>query len=297
LPRSTSFNFIVNRYQQLSLVNEIAKIVDTPAKIIVLEPKNTTPIDQSAILFFNDTPQFVEFYRKTMISFEYSKELHFVVYIENFRLGQFNNLSYDLLNPNSILRHSYFVTRFDNNFIDLTTFTIFQQPNCRQARHKRINRYSITLRKWKNRKFSIVKFRNFNKCNLTVFDNFLVAKVLQIFETSLTYTKEVSNGSSFYDIRFFTMSIRAFNTNRQNRRWDVQTHHISISDNVILASRPAVYSFLQKAFLPFDLQVWFWLIGFLLFGMIVIIVVSCLSREAQHFVFGLQVKAPLLNLM
>jgi hypothetical protein len=75
------------------------------------------------------------------------------------------------------------------------------------------------------------------------------------------------------------------------------THYVFVQDLVFVVTRPEPYSFFEKALLPLDAEVWWWLIGFLAFGVMVIVVVSFMSRTIRNFVFGMKVKAPLLNMM
>jgi hypothetical protein len=68
-------------------------------------------------------------------------------------------------------------------------------------------------------------------------------------------------------------------------------------DRLIIMSKSAPYSYLEKALMPFDPDVWYWLIGFLVFGVLVIVAVSFFSQKVQNFVFGLRIRAPMLNMM
>jgi hypothetical protein len=70
-----------------------------------------------------------------------------------------------------------------------------------------------------------------------------------------------------------------------------------VTDYVFLVSRSAPYSFFEKALLPFDSEVWYWLIGFLAVGLLVIVAVSFMSQKIRNFVFGLGIRAPMLNLV
>jgi hypothetical protein len=307
LPRSITFNYIVYRCPHLDLVNEIAMLVKTPAKVIVLEPRNAISIDQSAILFFNDTPQFVEFYRYSTIAIEYPKELHFFVYIVDFRFKKFDHLSFDFLYANLLLKDANFVTHSNNDTIDLTTFTMFQHPRCRKVHPKTINRFSTASKKWKNQRFAIEKFRNFNGCKIRIFDSiFNDEEVFRIFEYSLNFTskfissRELLNESVQYDIHLSINFLRLNHVTEHNGkkfRWDTQTHHVSISHRVFVASRQAPYSFLEKALMPLDIEVWHCLVGVLVMAVLVIVVVSFANQKVKNFVFGSKVKVPLLNLV
>jgi hypothetical protein len=82
-----------------------------------------------------------------------------------------------------------------------------------------------------------------------------------------------------------------------SRRIFTPSYSFLVIDYVLLVSRSAPYSFFEKALLPFDSEVWYWLIGFVAVGLLVIVVVSFMSQTVQNFVFGLNVRAPMLNLV
>jgi hypothetical protein len=69
------------------------------------------------------------------------------------------------------------------------------------------------------------------------------------------------------------------------------------TDFIFFVSRSAPYSFLEKALMPFDSEIWYWLVGFVAIGILVIVVVTFMSQKVQNFIFGLRVRAPMLNLM
>jgi hypothetical protein len=72
---------------------------------------------------------------------------------------------------------------------------------------------------------------------------------------------------------------------------------ITVSDQMFVVSRFEPYTMGEKALMPFDAEVWYWLIGFVGFGVVVILVVSFMRRPIRDFIFGRNVRAPLLNLM
>jgi ABC-type methionine transport system permease subunit len=83
----------------------------------------------------------------------------------------------------------------------------------------------------------------------------------------------------------------------EKQSYIASTFTFFVVDHIFLVSRSEPYSFLEKALMPFDSEIWYWLIGFLAFGVLVIVVVSFMSQKVQNFVFGLKVRAPMLNLV
>lgn len=69
-------------------------------------------------------------------------------------------------------------------------------------------------------------------------------------------------------------------------------------DQIILVSRFKPYTILEKVILPFEAEVWYWLIGTLLaIAVICCIVLLFHSLKVRKFVFGSQVKTPIMNMM
>jgi hypothetical protein len=243
---------------------------------------------------------------------EYPKELHFFVYIANFDRDDFPQLYPELLYPLVQKHFNHLVDLKDEEFIYLTTFTTFQQPNCRDFHPLTMNRFSKLTRKWETQKFSIERYRNFNGCRVyiadvlgNVFNNLLEGKVHKIVEKSLNFETVVievidgrTNGLKFG----FSMGYqpkRALETSQlfgKNIK-DFSGTDVSVHDYVFVISRSAPYSYLKKALLPFDDEVWWCLIGVLAVGVVVIVAVSCMRRQVRNFVFGLRGRAPLLNMV
>jgi hypothetical protein len=109
----------------------------------------------------------------------------------------------------------------------------------------------------------------------------------------------VPNGKGHHDFILNKGMVRMITEATHKRRpvYIAPAYYINTFDHVFLVTKPAPYTYFEKALLPFDDEVWFWLIGYLTVGVIVIVVVSFASRTVQRFVFGLRVKAPMLNLV
>jgi hypothetical protein len=84
---------------------------------------------------------------------------------------------------------------------------------------------------------------------------------------------------------------------RNKYKFMTPSYNFLATDYVFLVSRSAPYSLLEKALMPFDADIWYWLIVFVAFGLMVIVVVSFMSQKVRNFVFGLNVRAPMLNLV
>jgi hypothetical protein len=198
------------------------------------------------------------------------------------------------------------------NTIELTTQVYFQQPNCRQFQNRTINWFSKVSKKWESRDFEIKKFRNFNGCELVVFrfepTEYYIKNTHNFIESHLNFSSKYVIFNYFKD-NFTTevldhdihlVSERMRMSVKQNRKSDdkfTMTRHVAMSDKIIIVSRFLPYTMAEKALMPLDDEVWYWLIGFMGIGVGVIVVVSFMKKTVKDFVFGLQVKVPLLNLV
>jgi hypothetical protein len=311
-----NFDFIVYGSPLEGLVNEISILTGKPMKIRKIDRhSNVLKIRQSAFLFFSDIFLFYEFYDMSILANEYPRNFHFFVYIKNFNRRDLDYLvPATPLNPHLLYRFINFVLEYQNDdSIDLVTFTTFQQPNCRTFNRVNINRFSKATRKWENRRFSAEKFRSFNGCELVVFKfiptPIYLSKIHDIISSKLNFSsktidsvsqKEQLSENIPRDFSLFLSSFRIVLWSQVKNKTigkNTITHHVTVYDRIFLVSRSAPYSMLEKALLPLDDAVWFWLIGFAVVGVIIIIAVSFTKKKIREFVFGLNVRVPLLNLV
>jgi hypothetical protein len=281
--------------------------VKVPAKILRLDNiDKRLNINQSAILFFNEFDLFKEFYAKATALNEYSNKLHLFAYIQTFNSDELSQFQCNPWNPEEICNHIYFlIDRQQDNSIELVTTAVFQQPECRLLQLIVVNHFSKVTKKWKNRKFIQEKFRNFNGCELVIaYDDFSfsLTRIPMEIESSLNFTSRIVyiRSAQFVDLWIYQNSMRMIeNIEIEGRMFKeyLLTHYLFVHDFLFFITRSEPYSIFEKALLPFDSEVWWWLIGFVVFGVMFIVVVSFMNQKKQNFVFGLKVKAPLLNMM
>jgi hypothetical protein len=75
----------------------------------------------------------------------------------------------------------------------------------------------------------------------------------------------------------------------------IMTAPVTAMDEIILISRSAPYTQFDKIFMPFEIEVWHWLIGTLTFFVVAICILKLTPKFVQEFVFGSRVWTPLLN--
>jgi hypothetical protein len=123
-------------------------------------------------------------------------------------------------------------------------------------------------------------------------DDYLNLEQLVIYEK---FNKSLKYSDLQYEISSFRKSKIEGSFALLSTTW---SSRITTVDEVILVARFKPYTALEKVFLPFQDEVWYWLIGTL--GFIVSISVVILifaSKKVQRFTFGSRVKTVMLNLM
>jgi hypothetical protein len=129
--RSIRFDFINYRCPQVELIDKVSMLAKTPAKIRYLNfSYSNIVINQSAILLFNDSDRYYEFYRKSSVTSEYPKKLYLFAYIRYLKLDDLLQFYCNVHDTTNICAHVYFLLD-RNSSIDLVTTTTFQQPECR----------------------------------------------------------------------------------------------------------------------------------------------------------------------
>jgi hypothetical protein len=305
------FDLILYRTARDDLANEIAKTMKTPATITkFIENTKYFLINESSIMFFDDWKSFQMFHKKAWLANDFPRDFRLYVYVADFHDDSGWPNAKSILSR--IFLHAYFfLDRVNQKHIDLVTFTIFQQPDCRKINPIPVNRFSKSTRKWESQTFEIEKFDNFNGCEIVVHmhepSEPILIDIHKFLSASLDFkTKWVIFKP--YEGKYVTervpvdwslaaRTLRVSLGNSSSRQKLAMTHYTHVQDQMFIVSRSAEYTMAEKALLPLDSEVWYWLIGFMAVGMIVIVVVNFMKNQVKIFVFGLNFRAPLLNLM
>lgn len=330
--QSVKFDVIVygEETQKLDdIVNKLMKVSETPVKLVKVNfRKRKVLIKQSAILLFDNVQSYRDFHSRAYLrSQEDFHGFQFFVFIDNFVENRLTNLGFsteEALKPHRLFRSLNFLMQktSDKEMMDLITFVTFKTKKCRNWKKMAVNRFSKRTRKWTSGKFFLEKFNNFNGCLLivlvpipqplmfTVFqdekENFQFlgygTKIHDIISNNLNYTFFLNprlgfdngNNTLIEDFLFSSMPMRqGYVVNAKV----ITTERITTKDVIILTSRSPPYEQFDKIFLPFDIEVWHWLIATFVIAVFVIFIVKLTSRKIQNFMFGSKVQTPILNLM
>lgn len=334
IKKSESFNFISYDYETGSINDFANKVVKAyygsafdfdkfPCRSIQVNDSNTDiEIDQSAVLMFDNVRSYQDFHARAIFTNQYVKDFHFLVYIRDFT-GT-NQESLVTKNPFGLFRYQSFLIADRKNSMKLTTFVTFQQPNCRDWIHIEVNRFSTMTKKWKSSKVFIEKFEDFNGCELLVgvtVEGQPITEVgfsrdgtmTSVFGYGVIIFDEISNrlnyasaynayfldNQSFYsptlrvDFLIMAVSLRIVSNSKALHF----TYPFTTTEDVIVISRSELYTQFEKLFLPFEIEVWYWLIATLSMAVLTIFVLKFAPKYVRCFVYGRSVQTPILNLL
>jgi hypothetical protein len=331
LSKDSKTIWIVTRSNKNSKIrrisSEIAKSSNVSYEMMDFDVKGITkPVDTSGIFLFRDFKSYKNFLFR--IERLYHKKLHFFIYINNLN-GKDVSRSIKSLSrsPNSSLNRKYFLVHdaSNPNMFNLITFVMFKEHKCREWTAFNVNQYSVKGGRWETNKFSMEKFHDFEGCELQVLTPLLknvellhkfdengtlvgtkgpIHAMHQIISKRLNYTYNYNpyfleesaayNESLKSDFALFSTSYHKLRTINLNGK--LTWPHTSV-DTVVLFSRFKPYTQYEKIFLPFDTEVWYCLIGMLLFFASVIILLKFASKSVRDFVIGSKVRTPLLNMV
>lgn len=315
------------------IVDDLVKVEswsNPPLRVAYLRTgKDVIKIYRSAILMFDDLNCYRDFHNRVELDIEFPKKLHFLVYVKGVRESQATLLILfnDFNKQPKIVQYEQFLVHDDDQSLKLLALSMFRQPNCREWITIEVNRFAVKTGYWLSRQFFLNKFNNFNGCDL-------VASVIYPDEpsTGLDDTRHIekADGSAYWgyaiefnrilmnhlnsSLRFISfnhvtgyksnesltqdfiiasMSLRKLHA-KQVRGFYV-TDHFAITDDLIIVSRSKPHSQFYKFILPFEAEVWHWLIATLVISITVIVVTKLASKSVQNFIFGRDVTSPLLN--
>lgn len=329
-PQTSEINDIVDDILKINIGR------DFPLKVVsVRDTKVKIQVNRSAFLMFDSLELYRSFHQRIYLKHDYPSQFHFLVYVKDIKESQAEKLllSKNFTEDPKIIQYQSFLVHGDKgNTLKVLTFSMFQQLNCRDWITVEINRFSHKLGKWMSHEFFQDKFTNFNGCELIgqtfwrdfpsvaikgdnienepINDSQLIGYIIDFNEElarCLNYalrhnlfnytTGKPSNRSAPIDYLIMSFSLRKALalTSGVNYLW--VSDPFTTSDDVIIMSRFKPYTQFEKFILPFDAEVWHWLIATLLVSVATIFVVKLASRKVQNFVFGRNVSSPMLNFL
>lgn len=335
--RSEEFDFYILGNETKSLdeiVGKVMKEYNNPCKVLNIKSSaNVINVNQSAFFLFKTADAYQSFQKSLNLGNEYPKKLNFLIYIEA-EIAAVSSLVVEKPFDTPIFLKSSFINIIiGSKTINLSTFTIFQPRMCRINLFLTFNRFSPHTKSWSTSTYFIEKFKNFNGCELIVAFFHPQPIIFNVKEDKVN-TEISGYGKSFIDqiaknlnfqFKFLPLNIKGKYVSLHKSDFFIyanslrrvhslsksgffvvkygflapgfSTHAFSTVDYTVLISQFRPYTQFEKIFIPFENEVWFSLIVTLSIAIINILTLKLFPIFVQKFIFGGNVKTPMLNLM
>lgn len=196
-----------------------------------------------------------------------------------------------------------FLTNYTEESIELTTAYFFSPGKCHQNEVKTINRFWRRNQSWENSNFYPEKFNNFHGCTLQVWYNGL-------FQIGKRIYGELSQQLNFTIQReYYDKTDLELKDTSEKLSENIFRQYIDKSGLIAPLSTPLFfhaytlavppgepYTDLERMFAAFDYETWIGIVVTFIIAIVVILVIKSLPKTVQNFVFGREVRTPLLNL-
>lgn len=197
-----------------------------------------------------------------------------------------------------------FLVNLESSSVELVSNFLFTPNYCDMDLMQTVNRFTYDTGRWawENSNFYPNKYQNFHDCLIEVtYSNDYTNKIGKyIFET---LAKQLN-----FDLKRQHVDTRDFHKNRNevmNEYISLQSEHtnaMSLSSAIFFDALTFVVppgkplSDLEKMFAVFDTETWIGIGATFAIAIVVILIVKCMPKMVQNFVFGMWIKTPILNL-
>lgn len=150
--------------------------------------------------------------------------------------------------------------------------------------------------KWENEKFHLKEFLDISNCTLLIGTDGL--KCFSVYCRILETVADLLNYNIIYE-RWDRVS----NQNKYDIQESIETKWgfirgtlLTYGELVFTVPAGEPYTQLEKMFLMFDIEVWIAIAGTFLIAMATVQLTKCWSQKVRNFVFGRNIKTPIINL-
>lgn len=287
-----------------------------PTKLSSVENSDDFQLEESALLIFDTFKSLQKFNNEVTLTNKFPKKLSFFVICQATE-DEISSLSSvgETTEENTILQFQYFVIDGEKS-MELKTFVWYTEEKCRQPQLVNVNKYWKASQTWASNEFLIEKFENFYGC-LVVFDAIYQPPALYFLPNPFFPGRWVPMGYlkvmmvSLATVLNFRIVIIPHDRSRSfdfpifeesfNRYHQITAENLTITqpfafhEEFLLIPPGKAYTGYEKILLPFDNQVWGWIIATFLSAFITIFILSFSKPSVRKFVIGSCVKTPTLN--
>lgn len=297
-------NFDFGSGKSESLMNTIIKSFCYPLPLRVSKRSNSrlqkTRLNSSSILFFDSSKTFNEISKNLVWQSDSTKRHQHLVYIPHATIADLEHIRDGFL-----IDSVNFLMNETESSIELVTAYMFNRFKCKSNVFVTVNRFERSIMRWTRTTFYPNKYRHLYGCSLTVVQNSTDASNVTPFQVLKAFAI-----FSHFNIRFenlFAVRKPLLNISEIDLFSDPRT--LSLSYNETVAGYPYYidkwafyippgdpYSPLEKMFLPLQFEVWIATLITLLIGILSIKLIGVSSLRIQTFVFGNNIRTPIVNL-
>lgn len=271
-------------------------------------------INQSAILLF-ESFRILEMFSNNdeILNIFTWKTLKFLIYYPNASSIEVSKLAF-----NNMTQFQSFLIKQNSDDYDLMCVTRFSPGNCNKTKVVNINKFVRKSMDWATSDFFPKPQNNFHTCSLSI-----GVRDTNVFNR---FNKDPDTGSyHFKGININLMETIAENLNFKanfipvsdsNDSWKkvvidlhllTQQMTLKVTKShfatkpfyfgriLVLVPSGEAYTGFEKLFLPFEEEVWSWLIITFATAFITILIVNFMPKSVQNYVFGWDVRTPSLN--
>lgn len=152
LVQNVHFDLIVcgSNFRVNDIVNNLVKAdpgETLPFRIVHLSVASSDPIpiNQSAILMFDNLSSYRDFHRRVFLNSIYPKQFNILVYVEGVQESQADSLILwkNFTERPMIFQYENFLVHGEDSSLKILMFLMFQQPKCRDWVKREVNRFSV----------------------------------------------------------------------------------------------------------------------------------------------------------
>lgn len=285
------------------------KVANFPQEVL----KEKRKINSSAIVTFESVKQMINFCVRVELTNFYHKQFKFYMHYPSASLKDISKLPVFIPHGQhfeAFMQYQYFLIDEDD-VIALHTFVKYLPQNCRTYQLVKVNEFDKQSRKWKSSKFAIEKFFDLNRCPITIEFVGLAPEffkqcneqgdisyhgynyeIVKVLSAKLNFSLVIATVDYHPDIFLTSTAHNAFFPIRD-------LYHFTrpyIYENGYLIVPPGEhFSSYEKLILPYDQNIWLWIVMVFATVFAAIAVTSCIKKDVREYIFGTGEKSPSLS--
>lgn len=278
----------------LELVDEILKDQSTAYKVLARFSSNSESkeLGLPSIHIFDSLNTF-EATKDVQWLGSFGELIEKLVYIPN---ATTNDIMIRSQNKYPMLAINFLINGTEES-IDLVSFRVVTSGNCKCREFQKINQFNRKSMKYESEKFYLKEFLDIPNCTLLI-----VTDKINCFPTYCNILGTIA------DLLNYNIIYERWNRVSNQIKFDIQEpletkkgfHRgtLLIYSEIVSTVPPGEpYTQLEKIFLMFDIEVWIAIVATLLIAIATVQVTKIWSIKVRNFVFGTNIKTPIVNLI